>query len=76
MAGTLDINDPANVYPGQILQGMYAVGAVAPGRTVVIITNPADGTRNYIAYIVDQSQVLLLETDSGLTASGNAIRQF
>jgi hypothetical protein len=76
LAGTLDINDPTNLYPNQILQGMYAVGAVAPGRTVVIITTPADGTRNYIAYIVDQSQVLLLETDSGLTASGNAIRQF
>jgi hypothetical protein len=76
LAGTLDINDPANVYPNQILQGMYAVGSVAPGRTTVIITTPIDGTRNYIAYIVDQSQVLLLESDSGLTASGNAIRQF
>jgi hypothetical protein len=76
LAGTLDINDPANVYPGQILQGTYSVGSVAPGRTIVAITTPIDGTRNYVAYIVDQSQVLLLETDTGLTASGNAIRQF
>ncbi len=76
LAGTLDINDPTNVYPGQILQGTYSVGTVAPGRTIVAITTPVDGTRNYVAYIVDQTRVLLLETDGNLVSSGNAIRQF
>jgi len=76
LAGTLDFNDPANVFTGQTLQGNYSVGNVAPGRTTVAITTPAEGTRHYVAYIVDQSRVLLLETDSNLTSGGDAIRQF
>ena len=76
LAGTLDFNDPANVYPGQVLQGTYSVGTVAPGRTTVAITAPTEGTRNYVAYIVDQSRVLLLETNSNVVSSGDAIRQF
>jgi hypothetical protein len=59
-----------------MLQGTYSVGNVAPGRTTVAITTPAEGTRNYVAYIIDQSRVLLLETDSNLTSAGDAIRQF
>jgi hypothetical protein len=76
LAGTLDFNDPANVYPGQVLQGTYSVGTVAPGRTTVAITTPTEGTRNYVAYIVDQTRVLLLETNSNVVSSGDAIRQF
>ena len=75
LAGTLDFNDPTNVFPGQVLQGTYKVGTVAPGRTIVAITT-AEGTRNYVAYIVDQTRVLLLETDANLVSSGDAIRQF
>jgi len=75
LAGTLDINDPSGVFPGLTLQGTYSVGNVAPGRTTVAITT-SEGTRNYIAYVVSPTQVLLLETDSNLTAGGNAIRQF
>ena len=75
MAGTLDFNDPTNLFPGQVLQGTYKVGTVAPGRTIVAITT-AEGTRNYVAYIVDQTRVLLLETDANLVSSGDAIRQF
>jgi hypothetical protein len=76
LAGTLDFNDPTNVYPGQTLQGTYNVGNVAPGRTTAAITTTVEGTRNYVAYIVDQTRVLLLETDSNLVSSGDAIRQF
>jgi hypothetical protein len=76
LAGTLDFNDPTNVYPGQTLQGTYSVGSVAPGRTTAAITTTVEGTRNYVAYIVDQTRVLLLETDSNLVSSGDAIRQF
>ena len=75
LAGTLDFNDPTNISQGQVLQGTYSVGTVAPGRTIVAITT-AEGTRNYVAYIVDQSRVLLLETDTNLVSSGDAIRQF
>jgi hypothetical protein len=75
LAGTLDINDPSGVFPGLTLQGTYSVGNVAPGRTTVAITT-SEGTRNYIAYIVDDTRVLLLETDSNLTAGGSTIRQF
>jgi hypothetical protein len=75
LAGTLDFNDPTNLFPGQVLQGTYKVGTVAPGRTIVAITT-AEGTRNYVAYIVDQTRVLLLETDANLVSSGDAIRQF
>jgi len=75
LAGTLDINDPSGPFPGLTLQGTYTVGSVAPGRTTVSITT-SEGTRNYIAYVVSPAQVLLLETDSNLTAGGNAIRQF
>ena len=76
LAGTLDFNDPTSVFTGQTLQGTYSVGMVAPGRTTVAITTSAEGTRNYVAYIVDQTRVLLLETDSNLVSSGDAIRQF
>lgn len=76
LAGTLDINDPTAVYPNQVLQGTYTVGTIALGRTIMAITTPADGTRNYVAYIVDQTRVLLLETDTNLVSAGNAIRQF
>lgn len=76
LAGTLDFNDPVNISTGQTLQGTYSVGMVAPGRTTVAITTPAEGSRNYIAYIVSPTQVLLLEVDSNLTSGGDAIRQF
>jgi hypothetical protein len=75
LAGTLDINDPSGVFPGLTLQGTYSVGSVAPGRTTVAITT-SEGTRNYIAYVVSPTQVLLLDVDSNLTAGGNAVRQF
>jgi hypothetical protein len=60
LAGTLDINDPSGVFPGLTLQGTYSVGSVAPGRTTVSITT-SEGTRNYIAYVVSPTQVLLLD---------------
>lgn len=75
LAGTLDFNDPSGIFPNLTLQGTYSVGSVAPGRTTVSITT-SEGTRSYIAYIVNPTRVLLLETDSNLTAGGNAIRQF
>ncbi len=77
LAGTLDINDPAGYLTGQTLQGTYNITNVAPGRMTVAITTPTDGTRNYVGYIVDQTRVLLLDTDANiLTAGGDAIRQF
>jgi len=76
LAGTLDINGPTTVVQGQTLQGTYSVGSVAPGRTTLTITTQAIGTQSYVAYIVSPTQVLLLETDTNLTASGDAIRQF
>jgi hypothetical protein len=75
LAGTLDFNDPNGVFPGDTLQGTYSVGTVAPGRATATITT-SEGTRTYVAYIVDQTRVLLLETDTGLVSSGDAIRQF
>jgi hypothetical protein len=76
LAGTLDINDPTTVYPGQTMQGTYSVGTVAPGRMTVTITTMVEGTRNYVGYIVSPTQVLLLETDSNVASSGDAVRQF
>ena len=76
LAGTLDINDPNNVYTGLNMQGTYSVGSVAPGRATAAMTNSAEGTRNYIVYIVDPTRVLLLEVDSNLVSSGDTIRQF
>ena len=76
LAGTLDLNDPAGVTTGATLQGTYAVGTVAPGRTILTITTTVEGTRSYVGYIVNQNQVLLLETDNNLVSSGDAIRQF
>jgi hypothetical protein len=75
LAGTLDFNDPNGVFPGDTMQGTYSVGTVAPGRTTLTMVT-AEGTRTYVAYIVDQGRVLLLETDSNVTAGGDAIRQF
>ncbi|MGC2108338.1 MAG: hypothetical protein WA655_02405 [Candidatus Korobacteraceae bacterium] len=80
LAGTLDFNDPTNVFQNQTLQGTYNVGTNAPGRMTVTITTGENGgtgtTRTYIGYIVDQTRVQLLEVDPGLTGSGDAIRQF
>lgn len=75
LAGTLDFNDPNGIFPNDTLQGTYSVGNVAPGRTTVTIST-TEGTRSYVAYIVDQGRVLLLEVDPGLVSSGDAIRQF
>lgn len=75
LAGTLDFNDPANVYTGLTLQGTYSVGTTAPGRTTLSITT-SEGTRSYVAYIVSPGQVQLLEVDTNLTGAGDAIRQF
>jgi hypothetical protein len=80
LAGTLDINDPGGLLPGQMItQGSYQnVGSTAPGRfTASITTNPnADGTRSYVGYVVSPGQIVLVETDSNVTANGDAIRQF
>jgi len=76
LAGTLDLNDPAGVSIGQSMQGSYSVGTVAPGRMTLSITTAVEGTRSYTGYIVNQNQVLLLETDNNLTSGGDAIRQF
>jgi len=76
LAGTLDFNDPSNVYQNQVLQGTYSVGTVAPGRMTVAITTQADGTRNYVGYVVSPTRVLLVDVDFNLTAGGDAIRQF
>lgn len=80
LAGTLDFNDPTNVFQNQTLQGTYNVGTNAPGRMTVTITTGENGgtgtTRTYIGYIVDQTRVQLLEVDPGLTGCGDAIRQF
>lgn len=76
LAGTLDFNDPSSIFTAQTLQGTYSVGMVAPGRTIVAITTQLEGTRNYVAYIVSPTQVQLLEVDSNLVSSGDAIRQF
>ncbi len=76
LAGTLDFNDPSNIYTGQTLQGSYSVGTVAPGRFTASTSTPVEGTRNYVGYIVSPTQVLLLESDSNLTSGGDAIRQF
>jgi hypothetical protein len=64
------------VLTSQTLQGTYSVGTVAPGRTTLSLTTPVEGTRSYVGYIVNQGQVLLLETDTNLVSGGDAIRQF
>ncbi len=76
LAGVLDINDPSSVYTGQTLQGTYSVGSVAPGRFTSSMSNPAEGTRTYVGYIVDSGRVLLLEVDNNLVSSGDVNRQF
>lgn len=76
LAGTLDLNDPNGIFGGQTLQGTYSVNNVAPGRMTAAITTQAEGTRNYVGYIVSQGQVLLVETDNNLVSGGDAIRQF
>lgn len=75
LTGTLDFNDPSNVYPSQTASGTYAVGTTAPGRTTVTITTPL-GTRTYIAYIVSDQRVQMIEVDSNLTSGGENVRQF
>ncbi len=75
LAGTLDINDPINVYAGLTLQGTYSVGTVAPGRTTASITT-SEGTRNYVMYVVGPTQVVMMENDTNLTAGGDAVLQF
>lgn len=76
LAGTLDINDPNGVLTNETLQGTYSVGNLAPGRTTLSLSTPDEGTRTYVGYIVNQGQVLLLETDTNLVSGGDAIRQF
>jgi len=78
LAGTLDLNDPGGVTTGATLQSpsSYSVNNTAPGRFTAQITTQVEGTRSYVGYIVNQGQVLLLETDTNLVSGGDAIRQF
>lgn len=75
LSGTLDFNDPSNVYPSQSASGTYTVGTTAPGRTSVSITTPL-GTRNYIAYVVTDQSLQMIEVDSNLASGGENVRQF
>ena len=75
LSGTLDFNDPTDVFPDLPLQGSYSIDLAILGRMSVKMTT-MNGTRNYIGYIVDQKHIQLLEIDSTITASGDAIRQF
>jgi hypothetical protein len=75
LSGTLDYKDSTGIYPSLQLQGSYSVGLAVLGRATGKITT-SDGTRNYVYYIVDQHRVEMVETDSSITALGDAIRQF
>lgn len=75
LSGTLDFNEPSNVYVSQSASGTYSVGTTAPGRTSVSITTPL-GTRTYIAYIVTDQQLQMIEVDSNLVSGGENVRQF
>lgn len=76
LSGTLDNNDPTDVFPGLPLQGSYSIPNLdILGRGSAKIAT-SDGTRIYTVYIVDQQRVELLEIDSSITAIGDAIRQF
>jgi hypothetical protein len=75
LSGTLDINDPSGLFPGLPLQGSYSMGSAVLGRGTAKLTT-SDGTRNYVIYVVDQTRVEMLETDTSITASGDSILQF
>lgn len=75
LSGTLDFNEPSNVYVSQSASGTYSVGTTAPGRTSVSITTPL-GTRTYIAYIVTDQQLQMIDVDSNLVSGGENVRQF
>jgi hypothetical protein len=76
LAGTLDLDNPTDVFPELQATGSYSVGNGVPGRTnVKIITS--NGTRNYIAYVITPGgRVQMLETDGSITAGGDATPQF
>ncbi len=76
LSGTLTFNDPTNVFLAQVASGTYAVGTTAPGRTTVSITTPAEGTRTFIAYIVSDQRVQMIEVDNNLVSGGENVRQF
>jgi hypothetical protein len=75
LAGTLDIHDPTGVFPSLPMQGSYSVGTSVLGRASVKLTT-SNGTRDYVAYIVNQGRVQMMGTDSNLTAGGDSINQF
>jgi hypothetical protein len=75
LEGTLDINDFSAVVPALQASGSYNVGISVPGRTTVKITT-TDGTRNFVAYIINSGQIEMLDTDSSITGGGDAILQF
>jgi hypothetical protein len=75
LSGTLDYNDPTDIFPDLPLQGSYSIDPAILGRMTVKIAS-TDGTRNYIAYIVNQGRVQMLEIDMNITAAGESIRQF
>ena len=75
LSGTLDNKDPTGVFSDLPLQGSYSVGITVLGRATGKMTT-SDGARNYVYYIVDQQRVEMLETDTSITALGDAIRQF
>jgi len=75
LSGTLDNKDPTGVFSDLPLQGSYSVGITVLGRATGKMTT-SDGTRNYVYNIINQQRVEMLETDTSITALGDAIRQF
>ncbi len=75
LTGNEDFHNPAGILPNQAANGSYIVGTAAPGRGAASITTSL-GTRNYVIYVTDSTQVLLLGVDPTVTLAGEAVRQY
>lgn len=52
-----------------------AMSAPVNGRGTLAITTTADGTRNFVYYVISANQIRLIETDSAPILTGDAFRQ-
>jgi hypothetical protein len=75
LTGNEDFHDPLGNLANQAANGTYSMGRAAPGRGTASITTSV-GTRNYVIYVTDPTQVLLLGVDPTLPLAGEAVRQY
>jgi hypothetical protein len=72
LSGIIDLNNSGGITFGQALSGTFTVAS--NGRTTMTLQTPL-GTQNLVAYLVNGTRALFVETDGAIVAAGDIRHQ-